>query len=58
MFGLQEIVAFNNGTPQPDANTVQLERQNSGLWCSKCGSTSGHYNFCPAINGGAYVSHE
>jgi hypothetical protein len=79
MFGLQEIVAFNNGTPlprptieistnaaalraasvardssQPDANAVQLARQNDGSFCSKCGSSSGHFDFCPIINGGAY----
>lgn len=78
MFGLEEIIALNNGTAKivpatihlstgaaeqrsaiaardtnkADANAVQLARQNNGGWCGKCGSTSGHYNFCSIINGG------
>jgi hypothetical protein len=80
MFGLQEIIALNNGsariTPvtvevstgattqraailshdsehgsQPDANAEQLRRQNSGGYCSGCGSLSGHYFFCNVITG-------
>lgn len=82
MFGLQEIIALNNGSiriapvatlelstnahalraailardskhgSQPDLYVEETGRQNTGTWCRKCGSRSGHYDFCETINGG------
>jgi hypothetical protein len=81
MFGLQEIVALNNGSArivpaatlelstnaaalraavtardsvhgsQPDANAEELRRQNAGGFCSGCGSTTGHFDFCYIVRG-------
>jgi hypothetical protein len=40
-----------NGNAGPDEYREQARRQNSGGFCSKCGSTSGHYHFCTLITG-------
>ena len=45
------MLARDSEHSKPDAYAESQRRQNNGGWCAGCGSTSGHYAFCPTIRG-------
>jgi hypothetical protein len=47
---LRRTILARDTHNQPDSYAAQQARQNAGNYCGRCGSTSGHYDFCDTLS--------